>query len=84
MKWKMLLKNHPKTKIVWCHIGDTRDVDVDGLNDITIRLLETYPNLYYDISWVVFEQIIAPEGIPDPEWVAIFEAISQQIYGWNG
>ena len=67
------IKNHPKTKLVWCHIGDTRSVNVDGLIDITKRLLQTYPNLYYDISWVVFEQIIAPEGVPDPEWIAIFE-----------
>jgi len=67
------IKNHPKTKMVWCHIGDTRGVDVEGLSEITIRLLKAYPNLYYDISWVVFEQIIAPEGKPDPEWLAIFE-----------
>jgi len=67
------IKKHPKTKLVWCHVGDTRAVNVDGLTDITRRLLQTYPNLYYDISWVVFEQVIAPEGIPNPEWVAIFE-----------
>ena len=67
------IKNHPMTKIVWCHIGDTRGVDVEGLPEITIRLLQSYPNLYYDISWVVFEQIIAPEGKPDTKWVAIFE-----------
>jgi len=67
------VKDHPKTKMVWCHIGNTRGVNVKGLSEITIRLLKAYPNLYYDISWVVFEQIIAPEGKPDPEWVAIFE-----------
>lgn len=67
------IKNHPDTKIVWCHIGDTRGVNVEGLTDITKRLLKTYANLYYDISWVVFEQIIAPDGKPDPEWIAIFE-----------
>ena len=67
------VKNHPKTKMVWCHVGDTRGVKIEGLPEITTRLLKTYPNLYYDISWVVFEQIIAPEGKPDPEWIAIFE-----------
>ena len=67
------IRKHPNTKMVWCHIGDTRGVDVEGLPEITISLLKTYPNLYYDISWVVFEQVIAPEGKPDPEWVAIFE-----------
>ncbi len=67
------IKNHPKTKIVWCHIGDTRGVKIDSIQDITIRLLKSYPNLYFDISWVVFEQMIAPNGVPDPDWVAIFE-----------
>ena len=73
------IKNNPKTKIVWCHIGDTRDVNIKGLPETTIRLLKTYPNLYYDISWVVFEQIIAPEGKPDPEWVAIFEQFPERF-----
>ncbi|MBN1199322.1 MAG: amidohydrolase family protein [Bacteroidales bacterium] len=68
-----VIKDHPKTKIVWCHIGDTRNLDIDGLPEITRRLLSTYPNLYFDLSWIVFEQVIAPEGKPDPEWVAIFE-----------
>jgi len=67
------IKKHPETKIVWCHIGDTRGVNVRGLDKITIRLLKAYPNLYYDISWVVFEQIIAPQGKPRQEWLAIFE-----------
>jgi len=67
------IKNHPNTKIVWCHIGDTRGVDIDGLPQITRRLLNSYSNLYYDISWVVFEQIIVPNGIPDPQWIGIFE-----------
>lgn len=67
------IKNNPNTKIVWCHIGDTRAVNVKGLREITLRLLKNYPNLYYDISWVVFEQIIAPEGKPDPKWLEIFE-----------
>lgn len=67
------IRKHPKTKMVWCHIGDTRGVEVEGLPEITIRLLKACPNLYYDISWVVFEQIIAPDGKPDPKWIAIFE-----------
>lgn len=67
------VSNHPNTKIVWCHIGDTRGVNIKSLPATTKRLLKSYPNLYYDISWVVFEQIIAPGGKPAPEWVAIFE-----------
>ena len=44
------IRKHPKTKMVWCHVGDTRGVDVEGLPEITISLLKAYPNLYYDIS----------------------------------
>lgn len=67
------VKKHPKTKIVWCHVGDTRGLNIKELPEITVRLLKTYPNLYYDISWVVFEQVIAPNGKPAPVWVKIIE-----------
>lgn len=69
------IKNNPKTKMVWCHIGDTREVDIKGLADTTKRLLNDYDNLYYDISWVVYEQIIVPDstGIPSQEWIDVFE-----------
>jgi predicted TIM-barrel fold metal-dependent hydrolase len=67
------ISKHPNTTIVWCHIGDTRQVNVEGLKEISVRLLDTYSNLYFDISWVVFEQIIAPENKPDSDWVDIFE-----------
>ena len=67
------VKKHPKTKIVWCHVGDTRGLNIKELPEITVRLLKTYPNLYYDISWVVFEQVIAPYGKPAPVWVKIIE-----------
>lgn len=73
------ISKHPNTIIVWCHIGDTRAVDVEGLTEITVRMLNAYPNLYFDISWVVFEQIIAPKNIPDPAWVKIFEAFPDRF-----
>lgn len=73
------LKKYPEATMVWCHVGDTRGVKIDGLDKITRRLLETYKNLYYDISWVVFEQVIAPDGKPAPEWIKIFEAFPDRF-----
>ncbi|NOQ27267.1 MAG: amidohydrolase family protein [Bacteroidales bacterium] len=78
------LKKHPHTKMVWCHIGDTRKMETAGLSDTgevyrsgladtTRRLLNTYPCLYYDISWVVYEQIIAPDSIPSKKWIKVFK-----------
>ena len=67
------VQKHPNTKIVWCHIGDTRDINIKELPEIATRMLKTYPNLYCDLSWVVFDQVIAPNGKPDPVWVNIIE-----------
>ncbi len=67
------IMNHPNTKMVWCHVGNTRGVDVDGLKETTRRLLKDHKNLYYDISWVVYENIIAPNDTIDQEWIKIFE-----------
>ena len=67
------VSKHPKTKIVWCHIGNTREVDIKELPKITTRMLKEYSNFYLDLSWVVYDQIIAPNGKPNPIWVNIIE-----------
>lgn len=36
-------------------------------------MLKTYPNLWIDLSWVVYSTDIAPSGIVSKEWVAIVE-----------
>jgi hypothetical protein len=36
-------------------------------------MLREYPNLTADLSWVIFEQEIAPGGILDPKWVSLIE-----------
>jgi hypothetical protein len=36
-------------------------------------MLKTYPNLWIDLSWVVYSMDVAPSGIPTEEWVAIVE-----------
>ena len=37
------------------------------------RMLKTYPNLWIDLSWVVYPNYVAPNGKPDKEWVALVE-----------
>ena len=39
------------------------------LND----MLSMYPNLWIDISWTVYEDCIAPDGIPVQEWMKLIE-----------
>jgi hypothetical protein len=41
--------------------------------DILRRLLHQYANLSIDLSWVIFEQEIAPGGTLDRRWVNLIE-----------
>ena len=37
-------------------------------------MLGKYPNLYVDVSWVVYETNLLKQGQPNPDWVALVEA----------
>jgi hypothetical protein len=67
------VKNHKKTKFIWCHAGVSRRVVVPSLIQELRRMLKSYKNLWVDISWVVYEDYIAPNGVPDKKWVDLFE-----------
>jgi len=73
------VKNHPKTRIVWCHVGFTRDIVIPTLLAEAERMLETYPNLWVDLSWVVFDDLIAPKGKLDQKWVDMIERRQDRI-----
>lgn len=68
------LKRHPKTKFIWCHAGISRRVNVPTLLHELRRMVRTYPNVWVDLSWVVFEDYIAKNGQPDRGWVELIEA----------
>jgi predicted TIM-barrel fold metal-dependent hydrolase len=67
------VKAHPKTRFIWCHAGISRRVTVPTLTEEIQRLLSRYKNLWLDLSWVVFENYIAPGGSPDPKWIRLVE-----------
>jgi len=38
-------------------------------------LVNTYPNLYVDVSWVVYENdLLTKDGQPNADWLALIEA----------
>ncbi len=67
------VKNHPNAKIIWAHCGISRRIVIPNHTQILDRMLQTYPNLRVDISWVIFEQEIAPNGVLNKEWPALIE-----------
>jgi hypothetical protein len=67
------VRNHPDAKIIWAHCGISRRIVIPNHTQILERMLKTYPNLRVDISWVIFEQEIAPNGTLNPDWPALIE-----------
>ena len=64
---------HPHTRIIWAHAGISRRIVIPNHTDILRRLLARYPNLTVDLSWVIFEQEIAPSNVLDRRWVGLIE-----------
>ena len=64
---------NPQTKFVWAHIGISNDLTVTDLAGIITNQFNLHPNLSVDLSWLVFDNIIAPKGVLDEEWVAVIK-----------
>lgn len=62
------LRKHPKTRIILAHAGISRNFNIPTIVDDICRVVDEYPNLWVDLSWVVFENNIAPGGKVDPAW----------------
>jgi predicted TIM-barrel fold metal-dependent hydrolase len=67
------IKAHPDTRIIWAHAGISRRIVIPDHTEILRRMLAAYPNLTVDLSWVIFDQEIAPGGVLDPRWPALIE-----------
>jgi predicted TIM-barrel fold metal-dependent hydrolase len=51
-----VLELYPKNKIVWMHLGLSKEltnIDSKEHTELLDKLLEEHPNLYFDISWSV-------------------------------
>ncbi len=79
------LRNHPHTRFIWAHAGTSKEihrhqVQMDFLLPTLSRLLESYPNLYVDLSWSMLTPYLLDEaGKPRPEWVALVERFPERF-----
>jgi predicted TIM-barrel fold metal-dependent hydrolase len=67
------IQAHPSTRIIWAHAGISRRIVIPNHTDILRRMLGAYPNLTVDLSWVIFDQEIAPGGVLDRRWAALLD-----------
>lgn len=67
------LQNNPGTVFIWAHVGISNSLHVYNLPAIAAELLGKYPNLNFDISWLVYENDVAKNGQLAPDWLSLFE-----------
>lgn len=67
------LAHNRDTKIIWAHVGISRRVDVDNLTGTAATLLAENDNLYFDLSWVVYDDYISKDDASLAEWAALIE-----------
>ena len=73
-------------KIIWAHIGISRRVELQNLSKIADELLADNPNLYVDISWVVYDYYFLdkfPDNYSDgdslADWVKLIEKYPDRV-----
>lgn len=73
------VRSHPATRFVWCHAGISRRIEIPTLTKDLCRMLDKYPNLYLDVSWVVYEANLLKDAEPNPVWVKLVESFPDRF-----
>lgn len=68
-----VLNRHPDTRIVWGHAGYSRNLNITAHPDRVRAMLRNHPNLWVDISWVVYDDVIAKDKKLNAQWVTLIE-----------
>jgi hypothetical protein len=73
------LRDFPRTRFILAHCGISRRINVPFYHQMIARLLEQYPHLVVDYSWIIYDVVICPQGNPQPEWIELTERYSDRI-----
>jgi hypothetical protein len=73
------LRDFPRTRFILAHCGMSRRVNVPFYHKMVERLLDQYPQLVVDYSWIIYDVIICPGGRPQEEWLELTEKYSARI-----
>ncbi|KAK3238345.1 hypothetical protein CYMTET_51638 [Cymbomonas tetramitiformis] len=71
-----VVEKFPSLKFIWCHCGVSRRVSEPDHHKMCDMMLRKHPNMYLDMSWVVWEDVICGgkgDGIPRQEWLEVIE-----------
>ena len=66
-----MLQQFPKTTFAWAHCGISRRVFHKNYHEMVSSLLDQYPNLQVDISWVVYDDVVCSSLEPKKHWLDV-------------
>jgi predicted TIM-barrel fold metal-dependent hydrolase len=88
---KNALAHNRNTVIIWAHTGISRRVVQTMHMQVVEAMLQENPNLYYDISWVVYEDYIRTSEESMKAWAELlmkypdrFMIGSDKVGHWDG
>ncbi len=70
----------PGVRFIWCHAGYNRGLEIPSADSCVRRLVEAYPNLWIDLSWLVFENWICPSGNVNQEWLSLLSDYPDRFF----
>lgn len=73
------LRDFPRTRFILAHCGISRRVNVPFYHQMVQRLLEQYPQVAVDYSWIIFDVVICPDRRPQQQWLELTERFSERI-----
>ena len=81
------LEHNRSCRIIWAHVGVSREIRLEELLIIAGNLLHDNPNLYVDISWLFYDNYVRGDMMQetgDPEifsdmWAALIEKYSDRF-----
>ena len=73
------LRDFPRTRFVLAHCGMSRRLNVPFYHQMVRRLLDKYPLLVVDYSWIIFDETICPDRQPAQDWLELTEKYSDRI-----
>jgi predicted TIM-barrel fold metal-dependent hydrolase len=64
-----VLQEFPRTTFVWAHCGISRRVFHKNYHEMVVSLFDKFANLYVDISWVIYDDVICLNLEPKKHWL---------------
>jgi len=74
-----MLVRFPGTTFVWAHCGISRRVAHKSYHTMVSSLLDRFPRLFVDISWVVYDDVITLELEPKKHWLETIDRYADRF-----